>query len=83
MPTGNYFAGGDMKRDPLLDAMDSYLGGILYRWVDRRGKVPRWVRWLWPRTHFCPDWDFLLLTDGDPDLECCTCGFAPQREVGR
>lgn len=56
--------------------------GRLYRWVDRRGRVPAWVQWLWPRTHFCAEWDGLLVTDGMPELAFCLCGYGPE-EVER
>jgi len=23
--------------------------------------------------HACPDWDYLVITDGDPEYECCLC----------
>ncbi len=23
--------------------------------------------------HFCPSWDFLLITPKSPEAECCTC----------
>lgn len=23
--------------------------------------------------HYCPDWDFDLIDDTDPEIECCTC----------
>jgi hypothetical protein len=23
--------------------------------------------------HYCPDWDFLLIGLGDPEMACCTC----------
>lgn len=23
--------------------------------------------------HTCPDWDFLFIRPGDPEMECCTC----------
>lgn len=25
--------------------------------------------------HFCPDWDFLLIGPGDPEMDCCGCGI--------
>ena len=24
-------------------------------------------------THYCPDWDYLQIKSGDPEMECCTC----------
>lgn len=24
--------------------------------------------------HHCPDWDFLFIRPGDPEMECCLCG---------
>lgn len=23
--------------------------------------------------HGCPDWDFMWIRPGDPEMECCTC----------
>lgn len=23
--------------------------------------------------HGCPDWDFMWIKPGDPEMECCTC----------
>lgn len=23
--------------------------------------------------HYCPDWDFALISRDDPEYECCTC----------
>lgn len=28
--------------------------------------------------HYCPDWDFMLIEDGDPEFECCTCYNNPE-----
>ncbi len=41
----------------------------LYEWIDRRERVPWWVRVLWPECHFCHEFDGLLresTTDRDP-----------------
>lgn len=27
--------------------------------------------------HHCPDWDFMFIRPGDPEMECCTCEHAP------
>lgn len=43
----------------------------LYRRIDRRGRLPRWVRWIWARAHWCPEMDELLVID---NWEDCYCG---------
>lgn len=30
------------------------------------------------RAHHCPDWDFLFIRPGDPEMECCLCD-APEQ----
>jgi hypothetical protein len=30
-----------------------------------------------PTLHFCRDWDFLLIENGDPEFEACGCGPFP------
>lgn len=25
------------------------------------------------KPHHCPDWDFLFIRPGDPEMECCIC----------
>lgn len=46
----------------------------LYRWIDDRGRIPRWVRWIFPRAHFCPEMDYLLLlTKWECDQNPCFC----------
>ena len=25
--------------------------------------------------HECPDWDFLEIEEGDPEMQCCSCEF--------
>ena len=25
------------------------------------------------KPHHCPDWDFLFIRPGDPEMECCVC----------
>jgi hypothetical protein len=45
----------------------------LYRWIDRRGYIPRWVRWLWPTAHWCLEMDALLIIDNVSDCFCGHC----------
>lgn len=28
------------------------------------------------KPHHCPDWDFLFIRPGDPEMECCVCSPA-------
>lgn len=48
----------------------------LYRWIDERGRIPRWVRWLWPMAHWCPEMDDLLVVDLEDVCSNCFCGIA-------
>jgi hypothetical protein len=50
----------------------------LYRWVDDRGRLPRWVFWIWKDAHWCPEMDGLLIIDNTYD---CFCGHAKQAMV--
>jgi hypothetical protein len=27
----------------------------------------------YPRIHFCPEWDYLLIDASFPEFECCIC----------
>lgn len=47
----------------------------LYRWIDERGRIPRWTRIFWPWAHWCPEMDFLLILDNTDD---CFCGRCPR-----
>jgi hypothetical protein len=49
----------------------------IWRWVDRRGRIPFWVFWLWPKAHWCLEMDELLILDNFSD---CFCGIAIQEE---
>ena len=44
----------------------------LYRWIDRRGRIPLIVRRIWRNAHFCPEMDCLLVIDNTMD---CFCGY--------
>jgi len=45
----------------------------LYRWIDREGYIPKWVRWLWPCSHWCDSMDGLLIIDNVMDCYCGNC----------
>jgi hypothetical protein len=51
------------------------LRNLLYRWIDRRQRIP----WLWFKlsktAHFCPEMDDLLILDNPED---CFCGYVKQ-----
>lgn len=32
-------------------------------------EIRRWK----PTLHWCPEWDYLLIQEGDPEFECCSC----------
>ena len=44
---------------------------LLYRWIDNRGRIPAWVRWIYHHAHFCPAMDgLLILTEQDQRSNC-------------
>lgn len=49
----------------------------LYRWLDERGRIPWLVRMLWPKAHWCPEMDGLLIVD---NLDGCFCGHVRRAE---
>jgi hypothetical protein len=50
-----------------------WISGRLYRWIHGRGAFPYWVRWLYPKAHFCPEMDEMLVLD---NVDECYCGYA-------
>lgn len=42
----------------------------VYRWIDRRGRIPPIARWLWPSSHWCPEMDSLLILWNSEDCFC-------------
>lgn len=52
----------------------------LYNWIDRRGRIPGWVWWLWPLAHWCPEMDALLIVDNHMDCFCGRCGKRTRAE---
>lgn len=53
--------------------------GWLYRWIDRRGRIPWLVRKLWPTAHWCPEMDELLVVENIDDCFCNHCDDAKKR----
>lgn len=64
---------------------------MLYRWIDRRGRLP-WILYkFWKTAHFCPEMDSLLILDNTEDCFCkyvkqplrlcITCGHAKERRM--
>ena len=47
----------------------------IYQWIDKRGRIQRWARWIWPKAHWCPEMDCLLVLDDPND---CYCGRFPK-----
>lgn len=45
---------------------------MFWNWIDRRGRIPRWVRAIWPDAHFCGELDELLVLWNWDD---CFCGL--------
>jgi hypothetical protein len=50
------------------------------RSVQFREEIPEDLRGKYPRLHFCPDCDFLLVNDDDPEFEVCTCYYKDGRQ---
>lgn len=46
---------------------------ILAKEIELTGIIPDHVRKLFPKAHFCPNWNDMFLADGDPEMECCNC----------
>ncbi len=57
--------------------MKRCLSTKLYRWIDRRGRIPRWVFWFWRHAHWCPEMDSLLILDNPEDCFCDHCPRPP------
>ncbi len=50
----------------------------LYRWIEWREYIPRWVRWIYRKAHWCPEMDEMLILDNAID---CFCGYSDQPMV--
>lgn len=50
---------------------------LIWRWLSSLGKIPRWVRWLYPYAHWCIEMDDLLITK---NYEDCFCGVVPDEK---
>lgn len=56
----------------------------LYNWINRRGRIPRLLRyWVWPLAHWCPEMDGLLIIDNVQDCFCGRCGKRSRAERRR
>jgi hypothetical protein len=51
---------------------------VLYKWIDRRNSIPFWVRWFFPKVHWCPEMDELLILDNTMD---CFCGYVDRASL--
>lgn len=54
-----------------------WLTDRLYRWIDRRDRIPFWAFWIWPWAHWCPEMDDLLILTRE-DCGNCFCGAVPR-----
>jgi len=45
------------------------------RSIQFRNEIPDEYRIKYPRLHFCPEWDFMLINDDDPEFEACSCYY--------
>jgi hypothetical protein len=46
----------------------------IYIWIDERGRIPSWAKWIWPKAHWCPEMDDLLCLS-ERDQTNCFCGY--------
>lgn len=53
--------------------MPRSLGPLQCNEIERTGVIPPECSFQNPTLHLCPDWDFLLIDDSDPEFETCTC----------
>jgi hypothetical protein len=53
--------------------MPRSLGPLQCNEIERTGVIPAECSFQNPTLHLCPDWDFLLIDDSDPEFETCTC----------
>lgn len=54
---------------------------VTYRLINKAVAIPSAVKARYPTTHFCPDWDGMLLTDGMDELDACLCKDENGRRV--
>jgi len=36
---------------------------FIYRWIRKRGRIPKWVKVLWPGIHWCSAWPSFSLVN--------------------
>ncbi len=48
----------------------------LIKAIEDAGHVPEGFKERHPGAHLCPDWDFMLIWDGCPEMGGCLCGMA-------
>jgi len=49
------------------------LTDLIWRWIDRRGRIPFWAFWFWPKAHWCCELDDLLILDNTESCFCEVC----------
>ena len=45
----------------------------LIKAIEDSWHVPMYFKEDHPGAHLCPDWDFMLIWDGCPEMGCCLC----------
>lgn len=50
----------------------------LYNWIDRRGRIPIWVRIVYRYAHWCPEMDDLLILTRADAVRNCFCDRKPK-----
>lgn len=48
--------------------------------IERTGVIPAECRFLNPTLHLCPEWDFLLIDNSDPEIDHCSCNLKETHE---
>lgn len=50
---------------------------ILYNWIDRRNRIPAWVRLVYRYAHWCSEMDGLLILTREDAVRNCFCDRRP------
>ena len=55
--------------------MPSKMTDAEYRRIEFRGEIYDEELAQYPKLHWCPDWDYMLVNDDMDAFEACTCKF--------
>ena len=51
----------------------------LWLWCDKIGRIPWFVRVLWPTAHWCPEFDDLLVEETMGEFKFCQCQYFKEK----